>query len=200
MGKIFVVMGKSATGKDTIYKRLLEHKELGLNSVVLYTTRPIRSGEKNGIEYFFVNQEKMEKFIEEKKIIEIRSYQTIHGVWNYFTADDGQIDLHTSNYLMIQTLEGYEQIVRFYGKEAAVPIYIEVDDGVRLDRALQRERLQMNPKYSEMCRRYLADEADFSEDNLKKSGIIKRYKNIELEECLKNISMDIFEMIKKPDI
>ena len=49
MGKIFYVMGKSASGKDTIYKKLLERFP-GLKTVVTYTTRPIRDGETEGVE------------------------------------------------------------------------------------------------------------------------------------------------------
>lgn len=48
MGKIFCLMGKSSTGKDTIYKRLLGDQELGLQRIVPYTTRPIREGEPGG--------------------------------------------------------------------------------------------------------------------------------------------------------
>ena len=68
-----------------------------------------------------------------------------------------------------------------------VPIYIEVDDGVRLQRALDRERVQDHPKYKEMCRRYIADSDDFSEENIEKAGITKRFENDDFEQCLKEI-------------
>ena len=57
------------------------------------------------------------------------------------------------------------------------PIYIEVDDGERLQRALDRERSQDTPQYAEMCRRFLADSADFSEENVARAGIRKRFYN-----------------------
>ena len=60
MGKIFCLMGKSSTGKDTIYKRLLEDQELGLQRIVPYTTRPIREGEQEGVEYHFVSEETLQ--------------------------------------------------------------------------------------------------------------------------------------------
>ena len=50
MGKIYYVMGKSASGKDTIYKRLVK-KMPELGTVRMYTTRPIRDGETNGVEF-----------------------------------------------------------------------------------------------------------------------------------------------------
>ena len=61
MGRIFYLMGKSASGKDTIYKRLLKECPK-LHPVVLYTTRPMRDGERQGTEYYFVNQEQLEDF------------------------------------------------------------------------------------------------------------------------------------------
>ena len=40
-------------------------------------------------------------------MIEARSYSTMHGIWYYFTADDGQVDLTQDDYLGIGTLESY---------------------------------------------------------------------------------------------
>ena len=51
--------------------------------------------------------------------------------------------------------------------------------------------MQKEPKYAEMCRRFLADVSDFSEDNLNKNEIIKRYINNDLDTCLKEIIKDI---------
>ena len=58
MGKIYCVMGKSSSGKDTVYKKLKEqYKEFRL--IVPYTTRPIREGEKDGVEYYFVEGDRV---------------------------------------------------------------------------------------------------------------------------------------------
>ena len=139
MPEIAFIMGKSASGKDKIYKRLLENETLSLKSVVMYTTRPMRAGEENGVEYFFVSNEEAEKMQQDKKIVEMRVYNTIYGKWKYFTADDGQIEIGSGNkYLVIGTLEAYDKFCEFYGKEHLLPIYIEVDDGIRLERALHR--------------------------------------------------------------
>lgn len=187
MGKIFCILGKSSSGKDTIYKRILEYEELGLKTLVLYTTRPLRLGEVNGREYWFVTKEQMEEYQREQKIIEMREYHTMYGEWYYFTIKDDQINLKEYNYLMHTTLESYENLMKYYGEENLVPLYIEVEDGIRLERALKRERKQDNPKYAEMCRRFLADERDFSEENIKRCNIQKRFQNINLEKCLEEI-------------
>lgn len=180
MGKIFCVMGKSSSGKDTLYQML--KKELEFDSIVPYTTRPIREGETDGVEYYFVTEEEVAELEEAGKIIELRAYNTVHGIWKYFTADDAQIDLEHRNYLMIGTVEAYQKLKAYYGEEHLVPIYIEVDDGIRLQRALNREKLQEQPKYAEMCRRFLADEVDFSEEKLAEAGIEKRFVNKTLDE------------------
>ena len=53
----------------------------------------MREGEKDGVEYYFVTDEILEKYREEGKIIELRTYQTVYGDWKYATIDDGQINL-----------------------------------------------------------------------------------------------------------
>ena len=188
MSNIYYLMGKSSSGKDTIYKRIKElHPEL--KTVTIYTTRPIREGEKNGKEYYFVNEEKLQQLLDDGKVIELRTYDTVHGPWNYFTVDDGQFDQDTADYLMIGTLESYQKMREYFGEERIVPLYIEVEDGERLMRALTRERMQKEPKYAEMCRRFLADTEDFSEENLKAVGITERFENREqLEETVRKIS------------
>ena len=85
MGKIFCLMGKSSSGKDTIFKEISNKKELRLNPIVLYTTRPKRTNETNGVEYFFINEDKLEQFKDQGKIIECRKYDTVHGPWYYST-------------------------------------------------------------------------------------------------------------------
>ena len=195
MSKIFIVMGKSATGKDTIFKEIMKRLHEQLSTVILYTTRPIRTGETEGVEYHFVTREERDSLKEQGKIIEERVYHTVLGDWFYFTADDGQIDLSNQSYMMISTLEGYESLVRYFGKEQVVPIYIEVEDGERLQRALSREMSQASPKYEELCRRFLADQDDFKEENLKRLQIEKRYSNYDKEQCIKQILSDIEPLI-----
>ena len=56
MGKIYYLMGKSASGKDTVYEQLLADETLGLHRIVLYTTRPARTGEQEGVEYHFTDE------------------------------------------------------------------------------------------------------------------------------------------------
>ena len=187
MGKIFYIMGKSAAGKDKIYSRLIGNQELSLKKLILYTTRPIRDGEKNGREYFFTDDRKLAELESQGLVIEKREYHTVHGLWTYFTADDDQADLEKSDYLGIGTLESFVKMREYYGEEAVIPVYIQVETGERLTRALAREKTQDHPKYAEMCRRFLADEEDFSEENIYRAGIRKRFENENLDICVEEI-------------
>ncbi len=195
MAKIYVLMGKSASGKDTLYRRLLKDKTLDLQKIVPYTTRPIRSGEQQGREYFFVGEAELERLRAAGRVIEHREYSTVYGIWHYFTADDGQIEADGKKaYLMIDTLEGYQRLKAYFGAETTVPLYIEVEDGLRLARALERERAQQSPKYAELCRRFLADCEDFSEERLAEADIRRRFCNRDLEQCFEELSEQIREI------
>ncbi|MCI5494190.1 MAG: guanylate kinase [Lachnospiraceae bacterium] len=187
MGKIFCLMGKSSSGKDTIYKMLSEQEEISFSKIIPYTTRPMRQGEQEGVEYHFTSEERLSELTAQGKVIEVRAYDTVYGIWKYFTVDDGQIDLTSHDYLVIGTLEVYLALRGYYGKNVVVPIYIEVDDGLRLQRALDRERMQDTPKYAEMCRRFLADEKDFSEEKLREAEITTRFTNEELHVTVSDI-------------
>ena len=197
MGKIFLLMGKSSSGKDTIYRELMREKDLGLKKVVSYTTRPMREGETDGVQYLFKNEEEYKKLKADNKIIEERAYNTQCGIWRYFTADDGQIDLSDGDYLIIGTLESYCYIRDYFGKENVVPVYIDTNARTRLERAMHREDKQDNPRYDEMCRRFLADEEDFSETKLSEAKIEKRFENnAEIDDCIKEITEYIAQKIR----
>ena len=187
MGKIVYLMGKSSSGKDTVYKRLLEQEELSFHTVTLYTTRPVRAGETEGVEYHFTDEAGFQKLLREGKVIEDRIYHTVQGDWRYFTVVKEEGFQEEGNYLMIGTLESYEKVRAYFGGERMIPVFIDLDDGLRLQRALDRERAQEEPQYEEMCRRFLADEQDFCEEKIKAAGIGKRFVNDDLDRCLSEI-------------
>ena len=205
MGKIFVIMGKTSSGKDSVFKNLQEHLTLNQGvwetpkTVVSYTTRPMRPGETEGVEYFFVTEERLKELREQGKVIEERCYHTVHGPWYYFTVLDGQMDLKQHDYLMINTLEGFEKLQGYYGSNKVIPLYIEADPKERLLRYIHRESQQKAPNYLEVCRRFLADEEDFSEAKLRCLGIGKKYLNQDLEECCREIQKDMETILGQSD-
>lgn len=187
MGKIFYLMGKSSSGKDTIYRKLMKDRRVDLCKIVPYTTRPIREGEKEGVQYHFTDMDGFNSLLESGKVIEYRVYDTFHGKWIYYTVADESINLDINDYLIIGTPQSYDATKKYFGNDKVLPILINVDDGIRLTRALNREKKQEKPKYEEMCRRFLADAEDFSEENLKKSGIDKVFNNEILDNCIEEV-------------
>lgn len=195
MGKIYCVMGKSSSGKDSIYHEIMEKGALGLKPIIPYTTRPIRDGEQDGREYHFCTEDTVQRLQDAGRIMELRAYNTVYGVWKYFTVDDERINLSKYNYLYIVTLEGYTKIREYFGADRVVPIYIEVEDGERLMRAIAREQKQDVPKYEEMCRRFLADSADFCDEKLVEAGVVCHFQNNDFVQTVQEVTAYIADEI-----
>lgn len=190
MGRIFCLMGKSASGKDTLYNMIRDSRPV-LKEYVMYTTRPMRTGEIDGKTYHFVTSGDLKAAEKEGRLIESRTYDTVYGPWIYATVDDGQLAPEKESFLMPSTLESFIRLRDYFGKENVIPLYVEVEDGERLQRALNREKSQKEPKYKEMCRRFLADSEDFSEEKLRRAGITVRYINNNADECAAAITESI---------
>lgn len=188
---IYYLMGKSASGKDSIYQCLRQRCPL-LRPLVLYTTRPIRAGETEGESYHFIDETRLEQLRAEGRVVEERCYQTVHGPWYYATVADEQLEAlaRGADYLAIGTLESYRRLQAYFGRQQLYPLYIEVPDELRLARATERECRQPNPSMAELKRRFAADASDFSEEKLREAGIERRYQNIELEACVNEILKD----------
>lgn len=191
MGKIFCLMGKSASGKDTLYNMVMDHMSNVLKPIILYTDRPIRVGEINGVTYNFVNKDTMDFYVRNNRCIESRSYNTPKGTWRYATYDD-DIDITQYDYFVICTLESYLNIKIYFGEDNVIPIYLYADDGERLIRSIGRERKEDHPCYTEVCQRFLRDDRDFSEENLDCANIIHRVENTSIYDTFVSIR-DIIE-------
>ena len=183
--KLFLLMGKSATGKDTICEALLRRFEGRLRKIVPYTTRPLRAGETDGVEYHFVTVEEMQRMQQEGRVLECRTYHVVVGDWHYFTADDGQIDESGVHTIMIATPEVYFGLKKTKYADAIVPIYLESEDEERLLRSIWRERKQSKPNYAEVCRRYLADERDFAPEIIDQMNVRLRFLNWQFTSCMR---------------
>lgn len=127
--KIIFFIGPSSSGKDTFFARTLSIYDV--LPIILLTTRPIRPGEKDGREYYFISQEQMDLLDSKRELVERRDYNTIHGIWSYATGKSA-IDLEHFHYLTPNTWVGYQKFLHVYPKENLFPIYFELDKGMRL--------------------------------------------------------------------
>ena len=190
--RIFYLMGKSAVGKDTIYRKLLERFPM-LRPLIPYTTRPQRAGEEEGREYHFVSEAHFLELQESGRMIEERAYQTEKGLWRYGSVDEGSEEAVL--WLGIGTLESYRKFCSYFGQERMIPLYIEADAGERIKRSFAREQKEANPCYAELVRRFQADEEDYAEEKLLAAGIKKRYRNAELDACLGELYEDMLQYV-----
>ena len=190
--RIFYLMGKSAAGKDTIYRKLSERFPM-LRPLIPYTTRPQRAGEAEGREYHFVSEARFLELRDSGRMIEERAYQTEKGLWRYGSVDEGGGE--DTLWLGIGTLESYRKFCAYFGSERVIPLYLEVDAGERLKRSFAREQKEAVPCYAELVRRFQADEADYAEDKLLAAGIKKRYRTAELGACLGELYEDMLQYV-----
>ena len=187
---IYYLMGKSASGKDTICRALRKARP-DWKLLIPYTTRPMRSGEREGAEYHFVSERELQRLREAGKILEERSYETEFGIWRYASVDDGRIGrAGGGDYLLIGTLESYRKLRGRFGEGQLFPLYLELPEELRLERARRREEEQEKPSWAEFWRRFSLDEQDFSEEKLREAGIVRRYRNLEWEACVNEILAD----------
>ena len=194
MNKIFCIVGKSASGKDTIYKEIVSAYKDELESVVLGTTRPMRSGEKDGVDYKFFTNQQLSELEKQGKVIEKRQYNTMQGLWSYFTLE---FDLSKNkNHILITTLEGAHSITRHYGEGKVCVIYLTIDDKERLLRCIDRESRQKNPDYSEVCRRFIADQKDFSAEKISEfNNLYYIDSSKSIDDCLKQWT-ELYRILK----
>lgn len=192
--KIIFLIGPSGSGKDTFFAHALDRYQI--QPIILLTTRPIRIGEVDGREYHFVSDEKMDLLEQKELLIERRNFNTQHGIWSYATSS-ASIDLDKFSYLTPNTWVGFSQFMKKFPKEVLVPIYFQLEDDIRLQRCLDRELKPGNGKYNELCRRFLADKKDFTQEmfDLYKPYVIDN--NGTFDETLEQLD-DI--MIRKLDI
>lgn len=194
---IYVLIGKSCTGKSVIARRL--KRQYMLSPIITYTTRPKRDREVDGEEYHFINEEQLSIYKKNGKVIEERSYCTasnlgspfVHSTitqWYYATIDDGELYSQSLHRIIIGTIESYLTLVHHFGSDKVIPIYIYADDDIRMKRMERRESRQKNPNYKEMYRRFLADNKDYSMENICSANLKYRVANNDnLDACVKKV-------------
>ena len=116
--------------------------------------------------------------------------------FDYYTVDKEITLFHSLTTGKIKQYCTGIQDMDYFGEDKVYPIYIDIEDGIRLERALDRERRQASPNYDELCRRFLADNKDFSLENLSNLDINKFYINEDLKQCINSIKKDILSLIQ----
>ncbi|EKK20724.1 Guanylate kinase [Fructilactobacillus florum 8D] len=73
-GMLIVLSGPSGVGKGTVRKALFEDPQVDFNYSISMTTRTPRSGEQNGVDYYFVSKQAFEEHIKNGEMLEYAKY------------------------------------------------------------------------------------------------------------------------------
>lgn len=191
MKKIYAIVGKACAGKDTLVKKTIEKNNYKM--ALSFTTRPMREGEKQGVEYNFITEDLMKNLEKEGKIVEYTKYNVAGGdTWYYGLTKE---ELEKDEYiLVIVNPSGVKQLKEIYGERVCV-IYITADDKKRIKRYLDRDEKN---NVAECCRRYIADEKDFKDlefdYKIVNENLVHSYKIFD-EIIKKDISKDILKLM-----
>jgi len=188
--KIFCIIGKSASGKDSILKEILSDKRIKLTHLLEYTTRAKRPSEIEGVNY---------RFISKKDVDSLTSITKLYYNDNYYIIPyDEILKNKEDDYILITSIRGVLDLKTFFEKEIdtqIIPIYIDVPEDDLIERAIKREKLKGEEgNYSEVCRRFLADKKDF-DWGLKALGSYVSFLNDDVEKCVNKVKWHLIRMI-----
>ena len=151
MSKIIAIMGKSGSGKDTIVHKLVEKYPNDFNEIISCTTRPIREGEAEGVNYFYLTDQEFNNKVVSGDMLESTEFNN----WYYGTSLKS-LDKFKTN-IGVFNPDGVRALIRNENIDLII-FQIICDDKTRLLRQLNREE---HPDTDEIVRRYGTDKEDF---------------------------------------
>lgn len=152
MFKVIALMGEAGSGKDTLMHYLCQKRPNVFNEIVSCTTRPMREGEVEGVNYFYLTLEGFNQKVKNNEMLEITSFNG----WMYGASLDA-LSAEKPN-IGVFNPEGIRAMLDMPHIDLSV-YRIVCSDKNRLLRQLTREN---NPNVDEIIRRYSTDKADFS--------------------------------------
>lgn len=149
---IVVLVGESASGKSTIEK-LIKDRDSSFEKIISYTTRPMRDGEKDGVDYHFITDSEFEKMKKNNAFIESAQYRG----WNYGSAKNDYSD--GKNHIAVLTPHGCRSLKKWakdHPETKVISFYFDVDRRSRMIRILLR-----GDDIDEAYRRNISDVGQF---------------------------------------
>lgn len=197
--KLILVIGKSGAGKDMYTRNIIQCnqeeidtdgcpcKKIIFSTVKQYTSRPQRANEVDGKDYIFLkNQNDIDEILADGSIFDIRKYSTLlpdsHiNTW-YYAIDTKSINLSQSSYIIVgpstSPLKWVEKYITHFGSNHIILLYIDTPDMDVFENSLNREQKkdEKGRNYSELCRRYLDNVAEYEYFDSKLNTFTSKFK------------------------
>ena len=182
---LFILTGKSCSGKDTIKRYLLKEYHIVFNNCITYTTRPKRKGEQDGVDYHFITNEKFEEMVKNGEFFETTSYSVANDeVWHYGTLEKDLLKAEDKDYIIIMNPNGAKKVKEelYYIPQKTIYIYAN-------QKTIKQRMEERSNNTDENKRRIKADNNDFKNWEMEVDRII--YNN--LNDDIEDVVNDIFE-------
>lgn len=127
---IVVLVGRTASGKSSIADSLCE-SDKHYHKIVTYTTRPMREGEKQDVDYHFISDNEFEQMKLNKQFTEYKQYNTSHGVWKYGSVISGEQELSKEYYVIILTPQGLRDVSKTFSNYVAFHISVSLQEQLK---------------------------------------------------------------------
>ena len=170
---MLVLSGASASGKTEVARVIA--RKYGMKRVITVTTRDMRVGEQDGIDYFFVNKDQFKDLIANDKLVEFTIYNT-----NYYGSKKDQI---SDDRILVIEAEGLKKYISL-GNPSIITFALLSDDAIRKERMINR-----GDKMDDIERRLINDKTVFSKESLK--GINYFIHNV--DKTLEEVADEIYE-------
>lgn len=186
---ILILSGVSGAGKDTVKKEILRKIE---NAVTIpsYTTRKIRNGETEGVQYHYVSVEEFVSMINEGKLYEYsKHYENYYGTSKEILdskISEGKIVVKDIDVNGARDLKKLEKKIN----TKIVTIFLDISKQEMISRIHKREE-ELGEKTDEI--EFLSRLERYDYEALRKTDYDYVIENISLEKCIK----DIVEIIEK---
>ena len=150
---MIILLGKTASGKDTIQRYLVNN--YGYKKLVTYTTRPMRPGEIQNVTYHYISEDEFIEKIQQGFFLEYKVYNTEFGDWYYGSAKEDYKNADDKT-IIILTPQGYLDLLCKIKNIKHDAIYIKCSIA-----EIQKRLTNRGDYTKEAERRMLSDISDF---------------------------------------
>jgi guanylate kinase len=183
-GLLIILSGPSGVGKGTLRKKIMVESSLNLSYSISMTTRPKREFEKEGVDYFFVDNKQFDQALQNQELLEFAEF-----VGNRYGTPKAFVEeLRSSgkNVFLEIEIEGAKQVMKSYKEKGLVTIFLMPPSFEDLKSRIEKRR---------------TESAEIINERLEKAkremSLYKGYQYVVVNDTLDRASNEIIDILKK---